>query len=162
MDTLNWTVLFDVRTADYQGTYFPLAGLILIGIACAGTRMKTFSRDALGETVVTRGTRGSKALLVCAMLWTLVTGALVFGSHSSLVAALNTERFTVVEGQVERMQEADVLRKRPEIWRVGGRTYQLFDARESEGFNSSGVVPSGSYVRIADVGGIIARLELAK
>jgi hypothetical protein len=155
-------VLFDVRSADYQGLYFPLVGLILIGVAFVSTRTKTFSRDAVGETVIALGMRSSRRLLAFGILWTVITGALVFGSHSSLATALDAGAFTVVEGPVERVQEADLLRKRPEIWRVGGHTYQLHDARESEGFNSPGVVPGGSYVRIADVGGVIARLELAR
>jgi hypothetical protein len=45
---------------------------------------------------------------------------------------------------------------------VGGHSYQLYDSRASEGFNSPGIVQPGSYVRIADVDGKIARLELAK
>ena len=106
--------------------------------------------------------RGSRRFLAFAILWTVVTGGLVFRSHSSLATALDTGEFTVIEGQVERVQEADLLRRRPEIWRVGGHTYHLHDVRESEGFHSPGLVQFGSYVRIADVGGVIARLELAK
>jgi hypothetical protein len=162
VNALNWVVVFDVRTADYQGVYFPLIGLIVIVVAFVGTRIRTFSRNAVGETVVTRGMKGSRQSLAFAILWTVVTGALVFGSHSFLATALDAGEFTVVEGRMERVQEADLLRKRPEIWSVGGHTYQLHDARESAGFNSPGVVPSGSYVRIADVRGVIARLELAK
>jgi hypothetical protein len=162
MSSSDWIVLFDVRHADYQGLYFPLIGIVLIGIAFIGTRRKSFSRDPLGETVVSRGMPGSRRFLAFAVLWTVVSGVIVFGSHASLATALGAGRFTVIEGQVERVQEADLLRRRPEIWRVAGHTYQLHDARESEGFNSPGVVPPGSYVRIADVGGVIARLEIAR
>ena len=162
MTSSSWIVVFDVRHADHQGLYFPLIGLVLIAVAFVGTRLKSFSRDGLGETVVSRGTRGSRRFLALAVLWTVMSGAIVFGSHSSLARALDAGRFTVIEGRMERLQEADLLRKRPEIWKVAGHTYQLYDARESEGFNSPGVVPAGAYVRIADVGGVIARLELAK
>lgn len=162
MSSSEWIVLFDVRHADYHGLYFPLIGIILSGIAFVGTRLRSFSRDARGETVVNRGMPGSRRFLALAVLGTVVSGAIVFVSHASLATALDAGRFTVIEGQVERLQDADLLRKRPEIWRVAGHTYQLHDARESEGFNSPGVVPAGSYVRIADVGGVIARLEIAK
>jgi hypothetical protein len=162
VDSLRWSVLFDVRSADYQGLHFPLLGLVLVVIAFVATRIRSFSRDASGETVVTRGMRGSRGFLAFAIVWTVITGALVLGSHASLANALDAGQFTVVEGRVERVQEADLLRKRPEVWRVAGHTYELHDARASEGFNSPGLVPSGSYVRIADIGGVIARLELAK
>src|SRR4051794_16869852 len=105
----SWVVLFDVRTADYQGLYFPLVGLILIVVAVVTTRIRTFSRDAVGETVITVGMRGSRRLLAFAILWTMITGALVFGSHSSLATALDAGAFTVVEGQVEQVQQADLL-----------------------------------------------------
>jgi hypothetical protein len=106
--------------------------------------------------------RGSRRFLAFAIIWTVISSAIVFGSRWSLASALDAGRFTVIQGQMERLQEADLLRKRPEIWRVAGHTYQLYDARESEGFNSPGVVPAGAYVRIADVSGVIARLEIAK
>jgi hypothetical protein len=157
-----WAVLFDVRHADYQGLYFPLAGILLVAVAFATTRVKAFSRDAAGETVVSRGTPGSRRFLMFAIAWTIITSAFVFGSHSSLSSALDAGRFTVIEGTVERVQEVDLLRRRPEILVVAGHSYQLYDARESEAFNSPGIVQPGSYVRIADVDGKIARLELAK
>lgn len=158
----SWVLVFDARRDWSPGLLFPLAGIVAVLIGVLLVRMKQFSRDANGEAVIRRGSRGRWAFLIAAVLWTVVTAISIIGGQLSLNRALAAQRYQRVEGKVEDFVPADFLRKKPERWTVNGRRYELDYARLQLGLSSPGAVKPGQYVRIADVDGAIARLEVQR
>ena len=133
-----------------------------MALAFVLVRRKTFARDESGETIVRRGSRRARIFLVFATAWLLTAAAVTFGSRHQLAEALESRRYTEVVGTVTEFSAADPLRRRPESWRVGAHTYRLQDAQFGRGLHSTGLVREGMRVRIADVNGAIARLEVAR
>lgn len=87
--------------------------------------------------------------------------------NDSLEEALNTGTYTHVEGIVEDFVPGDRAGHVDESWRVrsGGEvyTYSYSSSMRVPGFHrSAGPIRSGLHVRIADVDGYIARLEIAE
>lgn len=157
----HWVVLYDA-TADGSAFVFPFIGLILVALALVAVRRKTFTRDAYGETIVQRGSRRARLFLAFATAWFLTASAMVLGFRHQLVKALESGGYTEVVGIVHEFSEADPLRRRPESWRVGEHSYQLQDAQFGRGMHSTGLVREGMHVRISDVDGAIARLEVER
>ena len=157
-----WTVLYDAARDGCPAFIFPVVGLLFVAVGVVLARSTTVVHTPGGGTALRRGPPGARAFLTFAVGWTLLTGAWALGSHLALVRALRRGEYDVVQGVVEDYTAADLLRERPETWSVAGRTYAFHDAVFAPGFDSPGVVRPGMRVRLADVGGAIARLEAAR
>jgi hypothetical protein len=158
----NWTLLFDARQADSPLFIFPLAGVFFVAIGVVMIRRKQFARDDQGETIQYRGSPRARSFLLFAVAWTLISGLFALRGQFILERALRTGRYRTVQGEVENFRAANLLRKRPETWTVAGRHYELSYSALRSGLSTPGVVRPGMYVRIADVDGAIARLEVAR
>lgn len=158
----NWTVLFDARQADSPLFIFPLVGVFLVAVGVVMVRRKHFARDEQGETIQYRGSPKARTFLLLAVAWTFITGLLALRAQSVLERALRSDGYRTVQGEVENFRAADLLRKRPETWTVAGRHYELSHFALRSGLSTPGLVRPGMYVRIADVNGAIARLEVAR
>jgi hypothetical protein len=158
----NWTVLFDARQADSPLFIFPLAGVFFVAIGVVMVRRKRFARDDQGETIQYRGSPKARTFLLIAVAWTLITGLLALRAQSRLEHALRSGQYHTIQSEVENFRAADLLRKRPETWTVAGRQYEFSYSALRSGLSTPGVVRPGMYVRIADVDGAIARLEVAR
>ena len=156
-----WVVLYDIgRDGPGIEVLFPLVGLAILAIAVVATRAKHFSRDDVGETRVVRGSSRARALLVFAVLWLALTTWSTVVPWLCLRKALQTHTFESVTGSVVDYERADILRKTPERWTVAGRQYEIHHSRVKSGFDAVGIIQSGMYVRLADVNGELARVEV--
>ena len=157
-----WVVLFDVRR-DFPPTFlFPLVGLLFVLIGVIQARSKRFERDAAGESYVVRGSAAGRRMLIFAIGFTVLTALAAIIPHARLIDALRNGRYAQVEGPITGFVSADIIRKTPERWSVGARHYEFSDANARSGLSSPGLVHQGMYVRIADVDGTIARLEVLR
>ena len=157
-----WVTLFDVRR-DFPPTFlFPVVGLFFVLIGLVQSRSRRFERDAAGESYVVRGSAAGRRMLIFATGFTVLAALIAILPHARLVHALRTGSYAKVEGTVANFVSADIIRKTPERWSVGDRTYEFYDARVRSGLSSPGLVRSGMYVRIADVDGAIALLEVLR
>jgi hypothetical protein len=153
-----YRLVYDASTAGFHTWKFALIPLGFVAFAIfvflAFRNGPTARHRAYARLAVPMGVLGVLASLSFFFRardgYRLVTGALRSGSY------------TVVEGPV-----ADYIPEGPsghqsESWRVGSHSYLLSAYISGEGFRQPGVVRSGDSVRIADVGGVIARLEIAR
>lgn len=159
---VHWEVLYDASQAPPSGGLFPVVGLLFTLGGVIATRVTHLTRDEHGLTRRVRGSRAARRFLGFAVAWTVGSALVTIGPHVVLVRALRARRFEVVEGTVDEYVGADLLRKTPERWMVSGHRYEFHFGRAHPGFDEIGVIRPGMYVRIADVGGRIARLEVVE
>ena len=157
-DSLHYRLVYDVARAGYADWYFPGIGVALLVAALASARFRR-------KHALERSPRADRLLYGFLACWIIGAFAATYGSYRSMRKALQSGRFTVVEGRVRgyRWRDPD------QLWEVesGGRVYRYAYkcAALSPG---SGRLPlpnvpihEGVQLRIADVGGSIARLEVA-
>ena len=154
MDT-HYVVVFDAAEAGYRQWWFPAFGLIFValGLLCVfATRRSSVSRARLSARLFTG----------FAMLWVTTTAVSTLTDYYSLRNALRDGNYVVVEGPVTDFTSAPKL----ESFHVGDHIYQYSDSNVTAAFNNmsshGGPVRAGLRVRIADVQGDIARLEIAR
>ena len=91
-----------------------------------------------------------------------LSAVVVLLPHLRLQRALRNSRYVVVEGRVEFFVSQSLMSKRPESWVVRGHAYAFAPHSAHAGFDQARRITEGAYVRIADVDGAIARLEVAR
>jgi hypothetical protein len=155
-----WRLVYDATQAEPSGVVFPAVGVALVVIAVVRLRRPIARLVSAGERAALR--RRRVWFLIGALAWASLAALLVLGPHRAEVAALRADRATRVEGLVEDYEAGSYARKRPERWTVAGHRYEFRPYSGRPGFDALGVVHPGQRVRIADVNGWIARLEVAE
>jgi len=154
-------MVYDAAAARFPGWWVAAAGL---------------PAAALGVTLLRRGARGRSTEMLALLLaifggaWVLVTGIGLYAQHARLRAALASNAYTPVEGTVYDGGAGAADDPTGGSWRVdAGREthwYRYSGSPFTPGYrrtrSGSGPVTAGARVRIADVRGRIARLELAR
>jgi hypothetical protein len=161
-DSLRYRLVYDAVQAGYTDWWFPAIGVAILVVGLVGPHLRRKERRALGPWF---------AHLVAGFALCWVVGAFwtTYGGYRSMRNALRSGRFTVVEGRVRNFQPSDPGDHGDERWEVesGGRVYRYAYVRSSltPGFRKTSVhggpVHEGLRVRVADVDGCIARLEVA-
>jgi hypothetical protein len=159
---VEFRIVFDAATAGYRdwpwvllmaGLFVALVIWIIIDGRLGprrggGPRRAFLSISAVFVAAVTAG-----------IAWTS------FRDHAALRAALKTGRYQVVEGLVTDFRPMPREGHQLESFVIAGRFYSYSDFVRTAGFNNTashgGPIREGLYVRIADVNGQIARLEIA-
>jgi hypothetical protein len=104
--------------------------------------------------------------LAFACVWTLVAFFATYGQYRHMRNALETGRYVTIEGTVRNFVPMPVTGHSMETFEIDGRRYSYSDYVVTAGFNNTqshgGPIREGLHVRIADVGGHIARLEIAR
>jgi hypothetical protein len=157
MHLTSYAVVFDAGRAGYRTWELPLCGLIpvVIGALQALRQRNDRSRSSVQATIPT-------LLVAVGCSWVVLGLLSSYAEYSSLVAALHSGSYTTVEGVVEAYSPQGSGRA-PERWTVAGHEYWLPYGGETENdFSEPAVVHAGDHVRIADVRGRIARLEIAR
>jgi hypothetical protein len=154
-----WRVVYDAREAEPSGVVFPVIGLALVVLALIRFRRPIARHLSAGDRAALRRRRAWS--LAAALAWASLSAVMVLGPHRAEVAALRAGRATRVEGVVEEYQPGSYARKAPERWTVAGHRYEFRPYSARPGFDALGVIHPGQRVRIADVDGWIARLEVA-
>jgi len=148
-DSTSYQLVFDVARTGYRHWLFSAAGLPIAVAGFLELVRANATRRRLGLVLVLAG-----------VAWTSFAFLTSYHEYTSLRDALATGRFQIVEGPVQHVVPGDG--RTPESFDVRGHRYTYSWSVVSAGFNSPGIVQPGRTVRIADVGGQIARLEISR
>jgi hypothetical protein len=100
------------------------------------------------------------------LIWTTISFIGTFSEYWQLQQALHSGDFEIVEGKVLNFVPMPPGGHPRERFEVNGHRYEYSDFAITAAFNNSqyhgGPIREGRQVRIADVGGKIARLEIAR
>ena len=157
-----WAVVYDVARVALPGWRVALVGL---AVGAAGLAVLRVARGRLARGRVAARAVGT-TLAVFGLFGALVVGGGVFAQHARLRAAVRAGTASVVEGTVyDRPPSAA-----EPSWVVeedGGRAhwYRYDDSAFGIGYRrrgpGDGGLHDGARVRLTDVGGRIARVEIA-
>lgn len=162
-DSVHYRLVYDAARAGYTDWSFPAVGLILLTVFLLGIvreKRQTDGGRRLGTLYAT---------VAFITVWILVSLAATYGTYASIRSALNSGRFVTVEGTVTNFVPSDSGDHREEQWDVDTdgavHHYHYVPSRLTPGFRRTqghgGPIRAGLRVRIADVNGWIARLEIA-
>jgi hypothetical protein len=155
---ITYRLIYDAGAAGFHTRRWTMIGLIFVAIGVIGTsmiwRVRTPRARVFGRSFALAWTLGS-ASLTAALHHAIRT------QHRMLVDALATHRYQLVEGVVDDYTPEGVGGHPVESWSVTGHHYMLSSNVVSSGFSEVGRVRLGQQVRIADVNGTIARIEVA-
>jgi hypothetical protein len=161
-DSIRYRLVYDAVQAGYTDWWFPGIGVALLAIALVSAHFQRKETRSLGPWF-------NHLVAGFALCWAMGAFWLTYGDYRSMRSALRSNRFTVVEGRVRNFQPSDPGDHREERWEVesGGSVYHYAYVPSSltPGFRKTSVhggpIREGLRVRIADVDGYIARLEVA-
>jgi hypothetical protein len=160
---MNYELVFDVREAGYRYWWFPAVGLgflaLFIGMFLWRRRRPYTGRSWKHRYMPQVG-------VAISLFWTTVAFQGTFNEYRRMADAMATGRYEMVEGVVTQFVPMPFEGHAKETFSVAGHRYAYADAIVTAGFNTSqshgGPIHEGLQVRIADVDGAIARLEIAR
>jgi hypothetical protein len=160
---VNFEVVFDAAEAGYRQWWFPAFGLIFVAI---GLGMLVYRRK-YPSIERSRWSRIFPHLFTgFAVFWVLITFAITFSDYWELRQSLRSGQFEVIEGTVVDFVPMPAHGHAMESFTVNGHRYEFSDYVVTAGFNNTqshgGPIREGLTVRIADVRGKIARLEIRR
>lgn len=163
-DSLSYRVVFDVSRQLPQGWWGFVLPLAIVTVLIRFGRRDLMNRGRLIKSVLQR-TR--TATIWFAILLSFVIGVGTWTTYYLFRSSLEHGNYRVVEGTVAEFVPEEWITKRPESFIVvspaESTRYSYSRAIGNQGLNDShGHIGNGVRVRIADVGGKIARLEVAK
>jgi hypothetical protein len=160
-----YRVLYDAGAAWFPSWWLAALGLVP---ALGGFLLMR------GPEPAARARRAARFLgticLVGGACWAIVLGVVLYAQHARLRAALRGGGYTTVEGVVHDVVAPGEDDYRGDSWLVESgpeaHWYPYALSRLSPGYRRpsprGGGLRDGARVRIADVGGVIARLEVAR
>jgi hypothetical protein len=160
---MNFELVFDVRDAGYRQWWFPAFGLIFVALFSAKL---VYDRKKIFQSQSRWSRMGSYSGVGFAVLWVSISFVMTFSDYWTLRQALRLGKFEVVEGKVADFVPMPEHGHAMEQFNVNGHHYEFSDFSVTAGFNNTrsrgGPIREGMIVRIADVRGKIARLEIAR
>jgi hypothetical protein len=155
---MTYEVVFDAAEHGYRTWWFVLPGVFAIaaGVLLGIARSRMSDRDRRAAPVL------AMILSVAGLAWIIVNYENTHHEYLVLMDGLRSNHFTTIEGRV-----ADFVPRGPdghpsEHWSVRGHRYVVSPSTVTSAFNTPGIVHSGDSVRIADIDGVIARLEVVR
>ena len=162
MTPATYELVFNAGQAGYRNWWFPAFGLILVSDFrghCNPRPQKPMDSIPCQRAIAYCGAAFS-------ILWVLATFLGTFSDYWRLREAIRLGHFEVVEGKVVDFVPMPPEGHAMERFTVNGHHYEYSDYQVIAGFNTTqshgGPIREGSLVRIFDVGGQIARLEIAR
>jgi hypothetical protein len=161
-----WRTAFDVAEAGYQAWPFllPGAAFVVFGLAAVSqpARLQRILPSALKGRL---RQRFGLVFLVFAVLWTATSFAQTWSEYRRAVAALVDGHYEVAEGAVRDFVPMPYGGHSMESFKVAGTSFSYSDYVITAGFHTTashgGPLQGGMTVRIAHVGNLILRLEIA-
>jgi hypothetical protein len=158
----NFTLIFDVTEAGYRQWNFPAFGLIFVAIGI-GLLIYQYLRPTQKAKTFRRWF--PFVYLAFAVVWTLGSFAATFTDYLRLRNAVRDGRCEIVEGTITDFVPMPYQGHAMEHFVVNGHYFKYSDFVVTAGFNNTqshgGPLSEGKRVRICNVGGEIARLEIA-
>ena len=161
VDSLTYQLVYDASAIGLRDWWFPGLGMVavVLGGILASTRQLRQRTHNIGVAMIGLG-----------VIWAMTTGSAIHGGYRDVRDALREGRYTLVTGTVRGFVPGDRGDKLEEQWCVvsAGREhcYGYSPSRLEPGYRRSqpygGAVREGTRVRVADVDGRIARLEIAR
>lgn len=160
---MSYEIVFDVRSEGFRYWFIPVTCLAFVALFL----VRVLWRRAHPYTGGSRWRRVEPYVaLGLAVLFTVVSSVTMLRERDQLASALEDGRFVTVEGVVSKFVPMPEDGHPHESFEVAGRRYEYSDYMVTAGFNRTqsfgGPVREGLRVRIADVEGTIARLEIAR
>jgi hypothetical protein len=153
---------------DAAQTAFPAWPLAHLGLAAAaaGIGLGAYLRQRKIHSAVAR--TAITSAIIFGVSWTLLVGGGLYAQHNQLRRELNEGSFVRVEGVVYDNPPGAIKHAQPGSWVVDAGTiahwYRYESSPLSVGYRrkgpGTGGLRDGTKVRIADIGGRIARLEV--
>jgi hypothetical protein len=159
MNSASYHLVYDAVQAGFHTWKFALAGMIFVAV---GSSAFLIFRNGVTPHQRIFGRVAGPAFAVVGAFWTFGVCRDLYAEYTSLTAALQSQSYAVVEGFVTDFIPAGPGGHPSESWAVAGHHYEISSAVITSGFGQPGVVAAGQRVRIADVNGSIARLEIAR
>jgi len=149
---MHYETVFDIATAGYKNWWFPMVGALATGvlIVLVRRRIKDNSPKQLQTVFLT-------LIALCAAIWTIGALAITLGDYYEMKERMAKGRGTVVEGVISGYSRNY---KKGERFCVQDTCFQYSNALLTSGFNSTGVVRDGLWVRVTHFDGVIMRLEV--
>jgi hypothetical protein len=159
-DSIRYTTFFDVTNTTYGNWWFGLVGLVFVGVGILMIRNPGLFRQS---PAFVRGF--GWFFVVFASLWTIGASMGPYQEYQGLRRAVRDHTYLVVEGIVTDFVPGRSDGHPPESFNVAGHRYSYSPYVVTSGFNQitarGGPIRPGLRVRIADVHGVMARLEVA-
>ena len=153
---MQYEIVFDAIDAGYRNWRVPAFGLIFVFVGCALIPFRHQLKRPWFPFIFTG----------FALLWVSVAFVVTFSDYWEVSQALRTGRFVIVEGTVTDFEPMPREGHAMESFVVTRHRYEYSDYVITAGFNNTqshgGPIQNGLRVRITDVRGKIARLEIAK
>ena len=139
--------------------WFALPGALPIAIAGV---LFTIARRRLSARDRRAAPVAAFVLSVVGLSWIISNVEGTRREYRKLVNGLRSQQFTTVEGRVTDFVPEGPDGHPSEHWSVRGHRYEVSPATVTSAFNTPGIVGPGDSVRIADIGGAIARVEVMR
>jgi hypothetical protein len=157
-----YTTVFDVAAAGYREWIWTVFGLAFVAVTVV-----IALRDWRRHPERTRLRRALVWLLpVLTALWTVAITAKTYSDYARLSGALESGAVVWVEGTVQNFVPMPAIGHAVEQFEVAGQKFEYSDFIVTGGFNHTanrgGPIRAGLPVRIAHVGGVIVRLQVAR
>jgi hypothetical protein len=156
-----YRLIFDVVQVGYRHWWFPTFGLLFVLLGFVFAKAHGFP-----------GFRGRPFrfapyyMITFASCWVALVFVSTYSDYCRLRRAMERHNYVLVEGPVTAYWETPVKGKAAERFVVAGRRFEYSDDHVIAGYNNTasrgGAIRDGLCVRIFDVGGEIARLEVAR
>ena len=159
---MTYVVVFDASTEGYRGYMFlwPLLAFVVVGTGWIlwQRRLARSARNWLRQF-------SPYIFTTIGVLSTAAVNVVSYRDYREMVQRLNAGKYTVVEGRVQQFDPMPWGGHKNETFVVDDHFYSYSDYQVTAGFNRTsshgGPIRQGLHVRIADVDGVIGRLEVA-
>ena len=156
--TVAYHLIYDAGAVGFHTWRWSMTGLIFVAVGAAPTIMVWRVRTSRARVF---GRSFALVLMLGSACWTASTYHAFRTEYRTLVDALAMHRYQLVEGVVVDYTPEGLGGHPWESWSVAGHHYTLSSSLVTSGFSEVGRVRLGQQVRIADVNGSIARIEVA-
>jgi hypothetical protein len=165
--TMTFKIVFDAAHQGYAAGWFPAYGLIFVVIGALLVFAPQLMQRIMPAGLQSRSRRiFSWFFFIFALSWTLVTFFGTYGGYSNARNALDSGKYSVVEGPVTQFVPMPYTGHSEESFVVGGKRFSYSDFIVTSGFHNTashgGPIRAGLYVRVSYVGNVILRLEIAE
>ncbi len=164
---MTFRTVFDAGQMGYSTGWFPAIGLFFV---CLGALL--VFKPVLMLKLLPHGLQGrartafSWFCFLFSIFWTVTALSITYVKYRTAVDALESGQYSVVEGPVTDFVPMPREGHALESFSVGGTRFSYSDFTVTPGFHNSashgGPIREGLYIRIAHVGNLILRLEVAE